>query len=213
MQDNIFDFVITVSQSQKNEQTVYYQLNFFNQKNQLVFHNQHRYSELKKFHQALETLKITLPSFPGTHWWKSVNSDPDLIEERKQQLDEYFKSLTCSKIVRDSLIFKNFILSAQKEAEKRILKEQKEKARKAEGYVNQNQKKLKNIKYQTPAANPVNLPPTPGEQKERSQSLEHKPQSSKIEKDNNKSSKHQSPILNFGGSKIFRGILSNAAKQ
>ncbi|CAD8178950.1 unnamed protein product [Paramecium octaurelia] len=213
MQDNVFDFVITVSQSQKNQQTVYYQLNFFNQKNQLVFHNQHRFSELKKFHQALETLKITLPSFPSTHWWKSVNSDPDLIEERKQLLDQYFKSLTCSRVVRDSLIFKNFILSAQKESEKRILKEQKERAKKTEGLPNQNQKKLKSTKFQTPAPIPVNLPPTPGELKERSQSLEHKPSSCKIEKDNNKGSKLQSPILNFGGSKIFRGILSNAAKQ
>ncbi|CAK91749.1 unnamed protein product (macronuclear) [Paramecium tetraurelia] len=213
MQDNVLDFVITVSQSQKTEQTVYYQLNFFNQKNQLVFSNQQRYSELKKFHQALETLKITLPSFPGTHWWKSVNSDPDLIEERKQLLDQYFRSLTCSKIVRDSLIFKNFILSAQKEAEKKLLKEQREKAKKAEGLANQNKRRLKTAKYQTPATNPVNLPPTPGELKERSQSLEHKPSSCKIEKENGKGSKLQSPILNFGGSKIFRGILSNTAKQ
>ncbi|CAD8125320.1 unnamed protein product [Paramecium sonneborni] len=211
MQDNVYDFVITVSQSFKNEETVYYQLNYFNQKNQLVFYNQHRYSELKKFHQALETLKITLPSFPGTHWWKSVNQHPDLIEERKQLLDQYFRSLTCSKIVRDSLIFKNFILSAQKEAEKRILKEEKVKIKKAEGIPNRNQIKLKTNKYQTPATNPVNLPPTPDNVKERSQSLEHKPSTSKIEKENNK--KLQSPILNFGGSKIFRGILSNAAKQ
>ncbi|CAD8125686.1 unnamed protein product [Paramecium sonneborni] len=209
MQYNVFDFVITVSQSLKNEQTVYYQLNYFNQNNQLVFSNQHRYSELKKFHEALETLKITLPSFPGSYWWKSVNSDPDLIEERKKLLDQYFRNLTYSKIVRDSLIFKNFILSAQKEAEKRILKEQKEKIKQTDGFVNQKQKKLKTTKYQTPATNPVNLPPTPENVKERSQSLEHKPIT--FEKDNTK--KLQSPILNFGGSKIFRGILSNVAKQ
>lgn len=31
------------------------------------------------------------------------------------------------------------------------------------------------MKFATPAPNPVNLPPTPGDIKERSQSVEHKP--------------------------------------
>ena len=40
-----------------------------------MFEYHYRYSELKKLHETLETLKADLPAFPGSYWWKSVNSN------------------------------------------------------------------------------------------------------------------------------------------
>lgn len=81
-----------------------------------------RYSELKKLHDSLETLKAPLPKFPSTNWWRATNSSPELIEERREQLDEYFRQVLSTKVVRESLILKNFVLEAQKDYEKKLEK-------------------------------------------------------------------------------------------
>ncbi|CAD8113901.1 unnamed protein product [Paramecium sonneborni] len=211
MQDNEIDILITIPEFKKNEDYVQYRVHFQNQKTLQGFQIHFRYSELKKFHETLETLKADLPIFPGSYWWKSVNSNLQLIEQRRQLLDSYFQNLIQIKKVRDSLIYKNFVLAAKKESDKQVQKENKEKAKKCD--INTTSKKKQLIgQFITPIPNPVNLPPTPEQRKERSHSMEHKPTNNKQRNENKKASK-QSPVLNFGGSKIFRGILSNAAKQ
>ncbi|CAD8095746.1 unnamed protein product [Paramecium primaurelia] len=213
MLDNEIDILITVPEFKKNEDLVQYRVQFQNQKSLQMFEYHYRYSELKKLHETLETLKADLPAFPGSYWWKSVNSNIQLIEQRRQLLDSYFKNLIQIKLVRDSLIYKNFILAAQKENDKKVQKENKEKARRSDNQNKTKKKKEQFGQFITPMPNPVNLPPTPEERKERSQSVEQKPANNKQRNERKKTSKQQSPVLNFGGSKIFRGILSNAAKQ
>ncbi|CAK91861.1 unnamed protein product (macronuclear) [Paramecium tetraurelia] len=213
MQDKEKDILITVPEFKKNEDLVQYRVQFQNQKSLQTFENHYRYSELKRFHETLETLKVDLPAFPGSYWWKSVNSNIQLIQQRQQLLDSYFKNLTQIKLVRESLIYKNFILVALKESDKKAQKENKEKAKISENKVKRKRKLEQFGQFITPMPNPVNLPPTPEDRKERSQSVEHKPVNSMQRNERKKTSKQQSPVLNFGGSKIFRGILSNAAKQ
>ncbi|CAD8194314.1 unnamed protein product [Paramecium pentaurelia] len=213
MLDNEIDILITVPEFKKNEDLVQYRVQFKYQKSLQKFEYHYRYSELKKLHETLETLKADLPAFPGSYWWKSVNSNIQLIEQRRQLLDCYFQNLIQIKLVRDSLIYKNFILAAQKENDKKVQKETKEKAKRSDNQNKTKKKKEQFGQFITPMPNPVNLPPTPEERKERSQSVEQKPANNKQRNERKKTSKQQSPVLNFGGSKIFRGILSNAAKQ
>ncbi|CAK59843.1 unnamed protein product (macronuclear) [Paramecium tetraurelia] len=209
MLDNEIDILITVPEFKKNEDSVQYRIYFQNQKSNSGFENDYRYSELKRFHETLQTLKTELPVFPKSYWWKSVNSNTQLIEQRRQLLDSYFQNLTSIKSVRESLIYKNFLLVALKESDIRVQKENKEKAKRSE---NQTRKKTQQLgQFITPVPNPVNLPPTP--QDKRSSSMEHKPVKSQQRNERKRASKQQSPVLNFGGSKIFRGVLSNAAKQ
>ncbi|CAD8106688.1 unnamed protein product [Paramecium primaurelia] len=208
MQDNEIDILIQVPEFKKNEDQVQYRVHFLNKKSNTEFENNYRYSELKRFHETLETLKTELPTFPKSYWWKSVNSNFQLIEQRRQLLDSYFQNLIQIKLVRESLIYKNFILVALKENDKKVQKENKTKRSE-----NQIRKKTQQLgQFITPIPNPVNLPPTPEDK--RSQSMQHTPKTCQQRNERKKSSKQQqSPILNYGGSKIFRGVLSNAAKQ
>ncbi|CAD8117948.1 unnamed protein product [Paramecium sonneborni] len=213
MQDIEIDILITVPEFKKNEDQVQYRVHFQNQKILQGFQIHLRYSELKKFHESLETLKVNLPIFPGSYWWKSVNTNLQLIEQRRQLLDSYFQGLTEIKQVRESLIYKNFVLAAKKESDKKVQKENKERAKKCDNQIKTSKNKKLVLQFITPIPNPVNLPPTPDDRKERSHSVEHKPANNKQKNESKRTNKQQSPVLNFGGSKIFRGILSNAAKQ
>lgn len=91
-------------------------------KSNFAFDTDFRYSQLKKLNEALETIKVPLPKFPSTNWWRSTNSNPELIEERREGLDNYFRSVLSIKSVRECLIMKNFILEASKEHDKKVEK-------------------------------------------------------------------------------------------
>lgn len=85
-----------------------------------------RYSELKKFHESFETLKVKIPKFPATSWFHDVNSDTNRIETRLSELDTYFKSVCAIKEVRESFLFKNFIRDAKLKKDERDFKDQKQ---------------------------------------------------------------------------------------
>ncbi|KAM3130639.1 hypothetical protein pb186bvf_017231 [Paramecium bursaria] len=190
MQENA-SILITVPSFKKQDDVVHYQLNLEELQRGYNFTVEYRYSDLKRLNEQLETLKVQLPKFPGTQWWRNTNANPELIEHRRQQLDSFFRNLNSSKIVRDSLILKNFIIDAQKERDKKIEKMEKQKIKEEGGQVSLKSKS----KFNTPACQPMKSPIL--EPVGRSQSYEkNQPKKERIN-------------IAFGGVKTFRGILAN----
>ncbi|CAD8194120.1 unnamed protein product [Paramecium pentaurelia] len=206
MQENEFAISICVPSFKKNDDVVYYQLVFTQNNQRRSFSVDYRYSHLKKLYESLQTLKGSLPKFPPTNWWRSTNQNDELIEERRIQLDYFFKTLLLCKDVRQSLIMKNFILKSQCLHLKKIEKEQlilTKKEREAGATPNMSQKKAKS-QLTTPVCGPAEDPIE--DPRERARSWEFKFTKKKSEsmciKDNN-----QLNNLTFGGVPIFKGII------
>ncbi|CAD8148958.1 unnamed protein product [Paramecium octaurelia] len=206
MQENEFAISICVPSFKKNDDVVYYQLIFFENNQRCSFSVDYRYSHLKLLHESLSTLKASLPKFPPTNWWRSTNNNEQLIEERRIQLDYFFKNLFQSKEVCNSLIMKNFILKSQCQYLKKVEKQQRnilKKERRELATPSQNKQKSKS-QMTTPIFGPAEDPIE--DPRERSRSWEFKLTQKKSQQVLGRDSK-QLNNLNFGGVPIFKGIL------
>ncbi|CAD8155195.1 unnamed protein product [Paramecium pentaurelia] len=206
MQENEFPISICVPSFKKNDDVVYYQLIFIENNQRCTFSVDYRYSHLKLLHESLSTLKASLPKFPPTNWWRSTNNNEELIEERRIQLDYFFKNLFQCQGVCKSLIMKNFILKSQCLYLKKVEKQQRDilkKERKAQATPSLNKQKSKS-QLTTPIFGPAEDPIE--DPRERSRSWEFKLTQKKSQQVFERDSK-QLNNLNFGGVPIFKGIL------
>ncbi|CAD8164964.1 unnamed protein product [Paramecium octaurelia] len=206
MQENEFAISICVPSFKKNDDVVYYQLIFTENNQRCSFSVDYRYSHLKLLHESLSTLKASLPKFPPSNWWRSTNDNEELIEERRKQLDCFFKNLFQCQGVCKSLIMKNFILKSQCLYLKKVDKQQRDilkKERKAQAVPPLNKQKSKS-QLTTPVCGPAEDPIE--DPRERSRSWEFKLTQKKSQQVSERDPKQLSN-LNFGGVPIFKGIL------
>ncbi|CAD8067438.1 unnamed protein product [Paramecium sonneborni] len=206
MQENEFVIQICVPSFKKNDDVVQYQLIFTELNQRWTFQVDYRYSHLKLLHESLQTLKTSLPKFPSSNWWRSTNNNEELLEERRIQLDYFFKNLFQCQGVCKSLIMKNFILKSQCLYLKKIDKQQRDilkKERKAQAASSLNKQKSKS-QLITPICGPAEDPIE--DPRERSYSWEYKLNQKKSQQMFERSS-NQISNLNIGGVPIFKGIL------
>ncbi|CAD8120445.1 unnamed protein product [Paramecium sonneborni] len=101
-----------------------------------------RYSEIKNIHDALldQGFKNKLPSFPTRKLFGQTNENPETIEKRKEDLQNYLNSLFCAQEVQESQIIKFLISDSKKYHEKNLKLEELKKSSTLKAQADFNQK-------------------------------------------------------------------------
>jgi len=73
------------------DDTMYFYVSFYDNHSHEEWTYRTRYSTLKRFHETLQdkNLKVYLKKFPSRKIFGITNEDPESIEKRRKELEEY----------------------------------------------------------------------------------------------------------------------------
>ncbi|CAD8182796.1 unnamed protein product [Paramecium pentaurelia] len=112
--DEVVIYILRFKNNQANDEWIY----------------KKRYSEIKSIHDALldQGFKNKLPQFPTRKLFGQTNENPETIEKRKEDLENYLNALFCTQEIQESQIIQFLISDSKKYHEKNLKLEQLKKS-------------------------------------------------------------------------------------